>query len=70
MIILYFTRCHVQVYLPKDQLTSVATSAGLTEVTVGPGFDLPHLVLLSPFGTSNINALNNTVDNLDVRSSG
>ena len=62
--------CQLQVYLPKDSLTSVAVSSPIAEVTVGPGFDVPILDVFSAFGTGNLNVFNATIVDLGISTSG
>ena len=57
-------------FLPAKQLKTVASSSGLGQVTVGPGFDVETLSLYSAFGTGNVNVFNLTAKTVNVASSG
>lgn len=70
-ILLYSLRgCFLQVYLPPEDLKSVALSNSAADVTVGPGFKPESLGLFSAFSTGDMNVLNITVGQLVVGSSG
>ena len=60
----------LQVYLPATELTAVASSSSIWEVTVGPGFSVGTLNIYSAFGTANLNAFNLTAGQVNVASSG